>query len=67
MHRWEERVYDRQEGKIEGKIEGKAEKALNMGIKYGLTDDQIISELLEVMDEDEAKVYLEKYKKEIGL
>ena len=38
-----------------------------MGIKYGLTDDQIISELLEVMDEDEAKVYLEKYKKEIGL
>ena len=59
MHRWEERVYDRQEAK--------AEKAVNMGIKYGLTDEQIISELLEVMDKDEAKVYLEKYKKENNL
>ena len=63
MHRWEERVYD----KAEGIVEGTAKKAVKMGLKYGLTDDQIISELLEVMDEDEAKVYLEKYKKENGL
>ena len=55
MNLWEERVYDR--------AEGKAEKAVNMGLKYGLTDEQIISELLEVMDEESAKEYLENYKK----
>ena len=60
MHNWEERVYDR----AEGKAEGKAEKAVKMGRKYGLTDEQIISELLEVMDEESAKEYLENYKKE---
>ena len=59
MHRWEERVYDR--------AEATAEKAVKMGIKYGLTDEQIISELLEVMDEESAKEYLEKYKKEKGV
>ena len=63
MHQWEEREFDREEGRIEGS----ANTTIKLGIKYNWSDEQIISELSEVMDEEAAKEFFSNYKKEHGL